>query len=550
MKNGKGSIIMKRAELFIIIILAALAPRCDDMGHDTLDSPGGFRYIIKNKASWSMRLGGINGDQINSITCDRSNNIIVAGSVYEQADLDGSRTFDDAYPESIGSYNFGGNDIFISKFDPSGAYQWAKRLGGMLTDEAYHVASDSENNIVVVGTVANDADLNGDGDQSDPWEIPTAGIHGENDIFISKFDSTGTHHWSYRLGGTAAGDNALGVTVDHDDCIVITGRIIDNADLNGDGDTDDLWEEPLGIHDMEDVFISKFDSSGTHRWAMRLGGAYHDRGCSIAHDAMNNVIVVGHVTDDADLNGDGDTSDPWEPGTLSTDADLFISKFDSSGAHLWARRLGGGGIDNAYQVAVDGKDGIVVAGRVSGNADLDGVGGIAVGEYPEDTAGLCYEGWDIFITKFSADGTNLWARRLGGVGEDAAFGLAVDRGGMVFVTGKITGNADLNGNGSSDDGGAEDEGIYGNTDAFIAAFNRNGEPIWSRRLGSTDTDSCQGIAINRSGDLIFGGYVNGESDLNGDGDFVDDYEAITSVVHGNNDAFLTVFPDNYFLFFP
>jgi len=133
----------------------------------------------------------------------------------------------------------------------------------------------------------------------------------------------------------------------------------------------------------------------------------------------------------------------------------------------------------------------------------------------------------------------------------------VDGSGAVFVTGMVTGNADLNGNGSSDDGGAEDEGVYGGGDVFIAKFSRHGDPLWSKRLGSSSylpfedlEDMGLGITVNGSGDLIIGGYVNGESDLNGDGDFDDEYETITSGVHGDDDAFFTVFPNNYFLFLP
>jgi len=506
---------------------------------------------------WSMRLGGTNSDRVNSITFDRSGNIIVAGSVTDGADLDGSRTLDN-FTESIGPYNFQGNDIFISKFDPSGAHQWSKRLGGTVTDEALQVASDSENNIVAVGQITIDADLNGDGDTTDPWEAP-AGVHGEYDIFISKFDSSGTHLWAIRLGGTG-GDAARGVTVDHEDSIIVTGFMDDAADLNGDGDTTDPGETQEDIHGEKDIFISKFNSSGDPQWAKRLGGSYTDRGCSIAHDNENNIIVTGHINRNVDLNGDyvssslvtGERSE-----TFQESDDIFIAKFDSlSGELAWARRLGGGLIDNAYHVSVDRYDDIVLIGRVYGSTDLNASGVIDTG-LPEDPSDSCYGGSDIVIAKFDSQGNHLWARRLGGSENDEGHGLAVDGSGAVFVTGMVTGNADLNGNGSSDDGGAEDEGVYGGGDVFIAKFSRHGDPLWSKRLGSSSylpfedlEDMGLGITVNGSGDLIIGGYVNGESDLNGDGDFDDEYETITSGVHGDDDAFFTVFPNNYLLFLP
>ncbi len=553
MISGKGSIIMKKAQLFAIIILAALVMRCDDMGHDALRSLGGFRYMIRNESTWSMRLGGTGTDYGYAITTDRSGSVIVAGRVNGDADLDGSGVIADALPEDPDAIPgcYGGVDAFISKFDRSGTFQWAKRLGGTGTDSASDVASDIEDNLVVVGWANGDSDFTGDGDKStEPEKVSTAHEFGQSDVFISKFDFSGNPVWALRLGGDQY-DYAQSVTIDNDDRVIATGAVRGNAHLNSDEDTFDDGENGAGYGE-EDIFITAFTSSGEYCWSKRLGGGGEDYGLSLTHDSVNNVIVTGYVDGNADLNGDGVISPglpETSPGNPYGDKDIFISKFNSSGTHLWSRRLGGTTEDYCYSVESGGDDSLFITGYIQGNADLNGDGDALDGG-AEDSTG--YGDKDVFITGFNADGTHLWSRRLGGAGNDNdnGCGLAVS-GGAVFVTGNINGNADLNGDGDADDGGAEDEGIYGAGDVFIAAFKLNGEALWSKRLGSgTNDDSGRAIAVNGSGDIILAGDSWGNADLNGDGDFIDEYEEITAGTHDGNDVFFTVFPENYFFFFP
>jgi len=51
-------------------------------------------------------------------------------------------------------------------------------------------------------------------------------------------------------------------------------------------------------------------------------------------------------------------------GTLSSvgGSDIFIAKYTSQNSLLWAKRFGSGGNDNAYSVAVDSQNNIIVVG--------------------------------------------------------------------------------------------------------------------------------------------------------------------------------------------
>src|SRR3989344_545143 len=350
-----------------------------------------YAYNTAGDSEWSERMGGTNVDVGHSIITDTNNNIIVTGAVNGTADLNGDGDTDDENETPSGTYGVG--DGFISAFNSSGTFQWSKRLGGTGTDYGYTITTDTNNQVIVIGPVTGTADLNGDGDTDDENETPS-GTYGGTDIFISAFNSSGTLQWSKRFGGTS-GDFGDTITTDTNNQVVVTGVITGTADLNGDDDALDESEVPSGTYGGIDVFISAFNSSGTFQWSKRLGGTGTDDGAYITTDTNNNVIVTGLIpTAAADLNGDDDTLDANE--TSSNAYDAFISVFNSSGTFVWSKRLGGTGTDHGNGVITDINNNVIVTGRATGTADLNGDGDTSdANETPSST----YGSEDAFISK-------------------------------------------------------------------------------------------------------------------------------------------------------
>ncbi|MCP4594991.1 LamG-like jellyroll fold domain-containing protein, partial [Neptuniibacter sp.] len=230
---------------------------------------------------WAKRLGGTSSDYGIRITSDANNNIIVTGFVTGNADMNGDGDSVDGGAESATGY--GSSDVFISVFNSSGTWQWAKRLGGTGADIGGSITTDNNNNIIIIGHVAGNADMNGDGDSTDGGAESATG-YGSHDVFISVFNSSGIWQWAKRLGGDAE-DCGQGITTDANNNIIVTGYVEYNVDINGDGDFTDGGAESAGDCEGEDVFISVFNSSGTWQWAKRLGGVFYDAGHSITTDA-------------------------------------------------------------------------------------------------------------------------------------------------------------------------------------------------------------------------------------------------------------------------
>src|SRR5262249_51772399 len=101
-----------------------------------------------------------------------------------------------------------------------------------------------------------------------------------------------SHLWSKRFGGSPINNDAgytNAVTIDRSDNIVITGTLNDAVDFGG---------GPLPGDTPGDVFLAKFNSSGTHLWSKPYeGGQYYSAGNGVAADASGNIFATGEFFD-------------------------------------------------------------------------------------------------------------------------------------------------------------------------------------------------------------------------------------------------------------
>ena len=153
-----------------------------------------------------------------------------------------------------------------------------------------------------------------------------------------------TSAWSVQWG-TAQGDFAQQVAVDHQGSIYVAGF----TDGNLDGNTN------TGAYD---VFITKYDQPGNKLWTRLVGGTAQDLAYSIATDSRCNVITNGYTYGSFDGNTQG-----------SFGQNQIIAKYDTNGNKLWtAQSTVASG--TWASVAVDAHDDIYITGmRRSGSVD-------------------------------------------------------------------------------------------------------------------------------------------------------------------------------------
>src|SRR5262249_34214584 len=153
------------------------------------------------------------------------------------------------------------------------------------------------------------------------------------DVFVWQLNAaTGAFTRAAKVGGTLADvGNAIAVTAKN---VYVTGSFNGTADFNPGSGVANLVSKGA-----TDAFVLKLTAKAGCVWAKQLGGTKADAGTAIAVDASGNVYTTGSFAGVADFNPGGGVSKLTSKGGN----DVYVSKLSSSGAFVWAKKVGGSG---------------------------------------------------------------------------------------------------------------------------------------------------------------------------------------------------------------
>ncbi|HSD13509.1 MAG TPA: T9SS type A sorting domain-containing protein [Flavobacterium sp.] len=222
----------------------------------------------------------------------------------------------------------------------------------------------------------------------------------------------------------------------------------------------------------------------------------NNEGKSIAVDASGNRYVTGYFEGIVDFDPSAGTANLTAVGGQ----DIFIAKYDSNGNYLWAKAMGGANWDEGNSIVLNSSGEVYVTGFFWQTVDFDPSAATA----NLITAG----GKDIFLAKYDSNGNYLWAKAMGGTGQDQAKSLVVSTGGELYVTGSFYGTVDF-------DPSAATANVTsaGSNDVFIAKYGSNGDCIWAKAMGGINGDEATAITLSSSGQVhITGSTWGGDFD--------------------------------------
>ena len=140
----------------------------------------------------------------------------------------------------------------------------------------------------------------------------------------------------------------------------------------------------------------------------------------------------------------------------------------------WNTFLGAGGDESANGIALDPGGNIYVTGWSTETW------GSPVRAYTGDI--------DAFVAKLSPNGTLLWSTFLGGTMTDWGYGIGLDSGGNIYVSGYSNGTW-----------GTPIRAFSGNNDQYAAKLGPDGALLWNTFLGGAGADYNSDLAVDAGG---------------------------------------------------
>ncbi|MCK6586191.1 MAG: hypothetical protein L6Q76_01265 [Polyangiaceae bacterium] len=398
---------------------------------------------------WSNRFGDGSNQFGTDVTVDRAGNSIVAG-------------------QFSGSVAFGGNQLsngnttlFVAKFGPTGQHLWSMGTGSSSYFTTVRVTNDSAGNVVLGGGFSGSPNFGG-GVLSNPGQL---------DVFVAKLDSEGNHLWSKQFGDTDA-QGASALAVDSGGNVVIAGTF--NGGLN------------FGVGNLSGkMFLAKLSPSGKCLWSKAFPQGIVN---AVAVDGAGNIVFTGGFVGIANFGG----------GDLHSDGDIldvFVAKLDSNGNHLWSKRFGGPGGEEAKSIRIDSQENLLLTGWFTGVLDFGGVP-------------LTSNSYDMFVAKLGPNGNHVWSKGVPTNGYTIVNDMAVDGAGNLALTGWFMGTTDFGG------GAFTSGGIIG--DMFLAKFDGAGNHLWSKPFSTPNNVVENGrVAVDEGGNIAITGAFDATTDFGG-----------------------------------
>jgi len=387
-------------------------------------------------------------------------------------------------------------------------------LGGSGDDYGHAVAIDSSGCAYVVG-------------ETGSTNFPTLGpeqaaMAGDTDVFVTKWNATGTGLvYSTYIGGSNR-DVGLSVAVDASGDAYVTGFT-----YSGDFPITSGAFQGGFVGDSK-AFVLKLNPAGNALiYSTFLGGSGDDYGAGIAVDGAGEPHIAGYTASvDFPI-----TKGAFQPYYGGGSYDGFLAKLNAAGSSLiYATYLGGAGNDTAAGVALDVAGNIYVTGQTQSTnfPTLNPVQPIGSES-------------DAFVVKMNASGQVQYSTYLGGTGLNNGTAIAADAAGNAYVTGftdapdfPVTAGAYQNINKGSYDaflatlnasgnsilnatylGGSGSDIGYGGGDAFVVEFNNQlSSLVYATYFGGSGNDVAAAIAADSTGDAYITGWTSsGESGI-------------------------------------
>jgi hypothetical protein len=360
------------------------------------------------------------------------------GNIFVFGNCDGDFSFGTSQVSGPGSY--------IAKFDPAGNAQWAKNEDYSSSKSSFSAAD----KLIQAGSKSYDAFVKQSNNAADPlWtaSIPTDG--GLADSWYS-------------------GD------LDNDGYSYVQGHLEGKGDFLG---------YPL---EGNGIFLAKISGDRHLRWITSFvtGSASQNADPSgVAHDNAGNFYAWGTFSDSLTIDGHV-LVNPLSSGSAG-----YIVKFNKECFYQWSGTFSATmGITGVGGITTDNAGNVLITGYYYDS--------LFIGSQTFKSNG----GPDIFIAKYSPDGTLLLTKSIGGNGSDYGRGISTDGQNNFYITGGFSLTVNF---------GTTTLTAQGGYDAFVAKYDQGGNEQWAVKAGGPSRERGHSIGTDSNGNTYISGAFYG-----------------------------------------
>ncbi len=284
----------------------------------------------------------------------------------------------DVYLATNASYSPSGFTVgaTVSKINPAtGTVIWsaATAYSGDLGASTNDIAVSGSGSVYVTGSYIGTVDFDTGAGSFPLTSIPTSSFN-KQDAFLWKLNAaTGQFEWAGSLGGNGS-DFGTAIAIDSANNVYLAGQWAGGQTSSQNDFAPGSSTLTLPRYGSSDIFVEKFipntaDGGRTLKasWAKSLGGSSVDGASEIALDAAGSIYVGGYFSNTVDFDPSSKKYNLTSTGFL----DAFVCQLTAGGAFVAATKIGSGGNDFVYGIAIDGLGSVYLAGTFVRTADFD-----------------------------------------------------------------------------------------------------------------------------------------------------------------------------------
>ncbi len=410
------------------------------------------------------------------------------GSVAVAGRFSGTLTFGAGEPHET-TLASQGYAVFAARYAPDGDILWAKApaTSASKSHDALGVAGASDGSLLLTGYFGSVGTFGLN--EANETSLTSAG---NVDVFVARLKPVNHRMLEVRPEGlglaVAGGGTAYGLSALADGSVLVSGQFTGTATLGGTTFTSSSGE----------AFVARYAPDGSIQWAS-ASDSDSTGGLALATSVaagLNGSAVVTGVFTGTTIFGLGESSE-----TALTSAggrDVFVAAYAPDGELRWAKSAGGVADDGGVEVVAFPDGGTVLVGSFEDTATF------GAGDATE-TSLTSAGSEDVFLARYAADGTLVWARRAGGTSAESAVAVAVDPGGSALVAGWFTGTATFGLGETNETVLAAGAGAT----VFVARYDAGGALVWAK--GGSGPGRCSGSAVGPAGAVFVTGNIQNTS---------------------------------------